>query len=79
MLLLLTEEDTIIGNELSFAAENMPPNDELHSILVSPTYKPANLEEFAQNKCNSLSLQQKKKVLEVLNKDKKLFQGKRGE
>ena len=79
MLLLLTEEDTIIGSELSFAAENMPPSDELHSILVSPEYKPANLEEFVQNKCNNLPLQQKGKVLEVLNKHKSLFQGKREE
>ena len=31
----LTEEDTIAGSEPSFAAGDTPPNDELHSILVS--------------------------------------------
>ena len=34
----LTEEDTIIGSRLSFAAGDTPPNNELHSNLVSPEY-----------------------------------------
>ena len=75
----LTEEESIIGGELSFTAGDTTPNNKLHSILLSPEYKPANLEEFVQNKCNNLTLQQKGKVLGVLNKHKKLFQGKRGE
>ena len=75
----LTEEESIIGSKLSFAAGDMHPNDELHSILVSLEYKPANLEEFVQNKCNNLTLQQKGKILGVLNKHEKLFQGNCGE
>ena len=48
-------------------------------MYLQSTYKPANLEGFAQNKCNNLTLQQKGKVVGVLNKHDKLFQGKRGE
>ena len=47
--------------------------------MVSPEYKPANQEGFVQNKCNNLTLQQKGKVLGVLNKHEKLFREKRGE
>ena len=46
---------------------------------VNQTIITSNLEEFVQNKCNNLSLQQKGKVLGVLNKHESLFQGKRGE
>ena len=76
-LVNFTDQEEAVGSGMVYDLDDLPTNDEVNTsqVLVAPEYKENDMDDYVQNNCENLSLQQKGAVLDVLKKHKEIFKG----